>query len=197
MKDISDKYIRKRIEDYSINNSYSIASRIVMRQYLQKNFLIGIVLFLFILIVSISMNGLFLVKMIAASIISIGLLSFFTFFETILYTDKKAYILFLIIKYFQQTKIQAYQLATLKDITALEASIVGTKTASTLIIITILITLGPVVVQKVHPLATAIATIVLLLILFTQILQGYADALIRQAIAMYEEQQALLKKLLE
>ncbi|HBW52526.1 MAG TPA: hypothetical protein DEF47_21810 [Herpetosiphon sp.] len=168
-----------------------------MRQYLQKNFLIGIVLFLFILIVSISMNGLFLVKMIAASIISIGLLSFFTFFETILYTDKKAYILFLIIKHFQQTNIQPYQLTTLKDITALEASIVGTKTASTLIIITILITLGPVIVQKVHPLATAIATIVLLLILFTQILQGYADALIRQAIAMYEEQQALLKKLLE
>lgn len=62
MKDISDKYIRKRIDDYSINNSYSIVSRIVMRQYLQKNFLIGIVLFLFILIVSISMNGLFLVK---------------------------------------------------------------------------------------------------------------------------------------
>ncbi|ABX03231.1 hypothetical protein [Herpetosiphon sp.] len=197
MKDISDKYIRKRIDDYSINNSYSIVSRIVMRQYLQKNFLIGIVLFLFILIVSISMNGLFLVKMIAASIISIGLLSFFTFFETILYTDKKAYILFLIIKHFQQTNIQPYQLTTLKDITALEASIVGTKTASTLIIITILITLGPVIVQKVHPLATAIATIVLLLILFTQILQGYADALIRQAIAMYEEQQALLKKLLE
>ncbi|GAA5531068.1 hypothetical protein [Herpetosiphon gulosus] len=197
MNDITDRYIRKRIEDYSINNIYSIVGRIIMRQYLRKNLLIGIALFLFTIIVSISMDGLFLVKMIAASIIFVGMLSFFTFFETILYTDKKAYILFLITKHFQQTNIQAYQLTTLKDITALEASIVGTKTASTLIIITILITFGPVVVQKVHPLATATMTIALLLILFTQILQGYADALIRQAIALYEEQHALLKKLLE
>lgn len=197
MKDISDRYIRNKIEAYSVNNIYSIVSRIVMRQYLQKNFLVGIALFLFTIIVSMSMNGSFLVKMIATSIIFIGILSFFIFFETILYSDKKAYILFLIIKHFQQTKIQPYQLVTLKDITALEASIVGTKTASTLIIITILITLGPVVVQKIHPLATTTITIALLLILFTQILQGYADALIRQAIAMYEEQQALLKQLLE
>lgn len=197
MKDISDRYIRNKIEAYSVNNIYSIVSRIVMRQYLQKNFLVGIALFLFTIIVSMSMNGSFLVKMIATSIIFIGILSFFIFFETILYSDKKAYILFLIIKHFQQTKIQPYQLVTLKDITALEASIVGTKTASTLIIITILITLGPVVVQKIHPLATTTMTIALLLILFTQILQGYADALIRQAIAMYEEQQALLKQLLE
>lgn len=197
MKDISDRYIRNKIEAYSVNNIYSIVSRIVMRQYLQKNFLVGIALFLFTIIVSMSMNGSFLVKMIATSIIFIGILSFFIFFETILYSDKKAYILFLIIKHFQQTKIQPYPLVTLKDITALEASIVGTKTASTLIIITILITLGPVVVQKVHPLATTTMTIALLLILFTQILQGYADALIRQAIAMYEEQQALLKQLLE
>ncbi len=197
MKDISNRYIRKRVEHYYNKNIYSVVNRIVMGEYLRKNLLIGLVLFLVIILVSLSMDESFLVKLIVASIIFIGIVSFFTFFETLFYSDKKAYILFIIIKQFQKVRIQPYQLITLKDSTALEVSIVGTKTASTLITITILITLAPVMSQKSNLLVTAIPTIVLLLILFTQILQGYADALIRHSIAMYEEQQALLKQLLE
>ena len=197
MKDISNRYIRKRVEHYYNKNIYSVVNRIVMGEYLRKNLLIGLVLFLVIILVSLSMDESFLVKLIVASIIFIGIVSFFTFFETLFYSDKKAYILFIIIKQFQKVRIQPYQLITLKDSTALEVSIVGTKTASTLSTITILITLAPVMSQKSNLLVTAIPTIVLLLILFTQILQGYADALIRHSIAMYEEQQALLKQLLE
>lgn len=196
MKDISSRYIRKRVEYYSIIGIYSSINKIIMKAYIQRNLVIGLYLFIFI-IIDLSIKGLTSAGFMAASIVSFIIFSLSVFFETLFYADKKAYILFLVIKHFQQTKIQPYQIATLKDITALEASIVGTKTASTLIIITILITLGPVVVQKIHPLATTTMTIALLLILFTQILQGYADALIRQAIAMYEEQQALLKQLLE
>ncbi len=196
MKDISDNYIQKRIEGYATKNIYSSVSRMIMRKYILNNIVISLVLFIIIMILSIPMEYSLLVKIIASSVILFGLLAFFNFFETLFYTDKKAQILFLIIKKFQHAKIQAYQLATLKDITALEASIVGTKTASTLIMITAIVTLGPVVASTVHPLLSTIVTIVLLLILFNQILQGYADALIRQAIAMYEEQQVLLTKLL-
>ncbi|WP_124033494.1 hypothetical protein [Herpetosiphon llansteffanensis] len=196
MKDITDKYIRKRIEGFATKNIYTSVSRMIMRKYILNNVLISVGLFIFILIVSIPMEYPITVKILASSIILFGLLALFNFSETLSFTDKKAQILFLIIKQLQQARIQPYQLATLKDITALEASIVGTKTASPLIIITTIVTLGPVVASTVHPLISISVTIVLLLILFNQILQGYADALIRQAIALYEEQQALLKDLL-
>lgn len=197
MNNISDKYIQKRIEGYATKNIYTSIIRMVMRKYILNNILISVGLFVIILIVSIPMEYPIIVKILASSIILFGLLALFNFSETLSYTDKKAQILFLIIKQFQQVRIQPYQLTTLKDITTLEASIVGIKTASTLIMITTIVTLGPVVASTVHPLISITVSIILLLILFNQILQGYADALIRQAIAMYEEQQALLKKLLE
>ena len=95
MENISDRYIRKRVEHYYNKNIYSFVNRIVMGEYLRKNLLIGLVLFLVTILISIPMEGLFLAKVIAASIIFALILSFFTFFETIVPNDKKARILFL------------------------------------------------------------------------------------------------------
>lgn len=80
MNDITDRYIRKKVEFYSIKGVYSSITKIIMKAYIQRNLVIGLCLFIFITL-DLSIKGLTSAGVMAASIVFLIIFSLSVFLK--------------------------------------------------------------------------------------------------------------------